>query len=135
MSIVFPTAKRIGIMQFSSYPLFGLYEFVILCRRHWNLLIFCNSDKPLQSKIQTTCMLLLDSMQMSGPRQLEPAIRKYESATCVGIHILFVAYLFHCYFLGFNSRFLLDAYEAENRPVTKQAISKIPLLIPKVMIL
>ncbi|KAB2020284.1 hypothetical protein ES319_D07G058500v1 [Gossypium barbadense] len=28
--------------------------------------------------------------------------------------------------------FLLDVYEAEKRPVTKQAISKIPLLIPKV---
>ncbi|MBA0639277.1 hypothetical protein Goklo_022320 [Gossypium klotzschianum] len=49
-------------------------------------------------------MLLLDSMQMSGPRRLEPTIRK----------------------------FLLDVYEAEKRPVTKQAISKIPLLIPKV---
>ncbi|TYI72415.1 hypothetical protein E1A91_D07G060500v1 [Gossypium mustelinum] len=81
------------------------YVFVpILHWRHWNLLIFCNFDKPLQSKTQTTCMLLLDSMQKSGPRRLEPTIRK----------------------------FLLDVYEAEKRPVTKQAISKIPLLIPKV---
>ncbi|KAE8663377.1 sentrin-specific protease 1-like isoform X2 [Hibiscus syriacus] len=81
------------------------YVFVpIVHWSHWNLLILCNFDEPLQSKNQTTCMLLLDSLQMSGPRRLEPMIRK----------------------------FVLDIFEAEKRPVTKEAISKIPLLVPKV---
>eukprot|EP00257_Ricinus_communis_P014509 XP_015572192.1 probable ubiquitin-like-specific protease 2A isoform X2 [Ricinus communis] len=43
---------------------------------HWSLLILCNFDS--QSENGSPCMLLLDSLQMAGPRRLEPAIRKSE---------------------------------------------------------
>ncbi|XP_022737803.1 probable ubiquitin-like-specific protease 2B isoform X2 [Durio zibethinus] len=80
------------------------YVFVPIVHCHWNLLIFCNFGELLQSETRTTCMLLLDSLRMAGPRQLEPTIRK----------------------------FVLDIYEAEKRPEKKEVISKIPLLVPKV---
>ncbi|XVF08715.1 hypothetical protein REPUB_Repub07fG0027300 [Reevesia pubescens] len=81
------------------------YVFVpIVHWSHWNLLIFCNFGEFLQSETQTTCMLLLDSLQIAGPRRLEPMIRK----------------------------FVLDIYEVEKRPEKKEVISKIPLLVPKV---
>ncbi|OMO71713.1 Peptidase C48, SUMO/Sentrin/Ubl1 [Corchorus olitorius] len=81
------------------------YVFVpIVYWSHWNLLIFCNFGELGQSETQTTCMLLLDSLQTSGPRRLEPAIRK----------------------------FVLDIYKAEKRPDKKEVISQIPLLVPKV---
>ncbi|OMO68621.1 Peptidase C48, SUMO/Sentrin/Ubl1 [Corchorus olitorius] len=83
------------------------YVFVpIVHWSHWNLLIFCNFGELGQSETQT-CMLLLDSLQTSGPRRLEPAIRK----------------------------FVLDIYKAEKRPDKKEVISQIPLLVPKVVIL
>ncbi|XP_050206158.1 uncharacterized protein LOC126655861 [Mercurialis annua] len=71
---------------------------------HWNLLILCNFGESLDSVNETPCMLLLDSLQKAGPRRLEPAIR----------------------------RFVLDIFRSEGRPESKKAISKIPLLVPKV---
>lgn len=49
-------------------------------------------------------MLLLDSLEKIGPRRLEPDIRK----------------------------FVQDIYKVGNRPETKDLISRIPLLVPKV---
>ncbi|OAY32221.1 probable ubiquitin-like-specific protease 2A isoform X1 [Manihot esculenta] len=72
--------------------------------RHWSLLIFCNLGQSLQSENSPPCMLLLDSLQMAGPRRLEPAIRK----------------------------FVFDIYKSEGRPESRQSISQIPLLVPKV---
>ncbi|XP_015572191.1 probable ubiquitin-like-specific protease 2A isoform X1 [Ricinus communis] len=69
---------------------------------HWSLLILCNFDS--QSENGSPCMLLLDSLQMAGPRRLEPAIRK----------------------------FVLDIFRSEGRPEYEQSISQIPLLVPKV---
>ncbi|XP_059657373.1 uncharacterized protein LOC132303935 isoform X2 [Cornus florida] len=71
---------------------------------HWSLLIFCHFGESTQSKTRTPCMLLLDSLQMSNPKRLEPGIRK----------------------------FVFDIYESEDRPENKKLIKKIPLLIPKV---
>ncbi|GAV68013.1 Peptidase_C48 domain-containing protein [Cephalotus follicularis] len=81
------------------------YVFVpIVLWSHWSLLIFCHFGESLQSKRRTPCMLLLDSLEMAGPKRLEPDIRK----------------------------FVLDIYKAEGRPETKKMISRIPLLVPKV---
>ncbi|KAL8527336.1 hypothetical protein ACS0TY_005268 [Phlomoides rotata] len=71
---------------------------------HWSLLIFCHLGKDLHSKINGPCMLLLDSLNAIGPTRLEPLIR----------------------------RFLFDIYKSEDRPVSKQQLKKVPLLIPKV---
>ncbi|XP_031251337.1 probable ubiquitin-like-specific protease 2A [Pistacia vera] len=76
----------------------------VVCWSHWSLLIFCNFGESLQSETRTPCILLLDSLEKANPRRIEPDIRK----------------------------FVLDIYRAENRPVTKEAISRIPLLVPKV---
>ncbi|KDP26916.1 hypothetical protein JCGZ_18074 [Jatropha curcas] len=76
----------------------------IVCWGHWSLLIFCGFGERLQSENELPCMLLLDSLQMAGPRRLEPAIRK----------------------------FVLDIYRSGGRPESKQSISRIPLLVPKV---
>ncbi|CAH2040872.1 unnamed protein product, partial [Thlaspi arvense] len=73
-------------------------------RSHWRLLIFCHFGESLQSKTTTSCMLLLDSLQMADPKRLEPYIRK----------------------------FVLDIYRAEDRPESKEFISRIPLFVPKV---
>lgn len=82
------------------------YVFVpIVCWRHWSLLIFCHFGESLQSENTAPCMLLLDSLEMANPRRLEPEIRK----------------------------FVWDIYRSEDRPETKQMISKIPLLVPKVL--
>ncbi|KAJ9169232.1 hypothetical protein P3X46_017444 [Hevea brasiliensis] len=72
--------------------------------RHWSLLIFCNLGESLQSESSPPCMLLLDSLQMAGPRRLEPAIRK----------------------------FLFDIYKSGGRPESRESILQIPLLVPKV---
>ncbi|XP_059442580.1 probable ubiquitin-like-specific protease 2A [Corylus avellana] len=76
----------------------------IICWHHWSLLIFCHFGESLQSKTRTPCMLLLDSLQMGNPRQVEPDIRK----------------------------FVLDIYKAEGRPENEDFIHRIPLLVPKV---
>lgn len=76
----------------------------IVCWRHWNLLILCNFGGSFESKTRTPCMLLLDSLEMSNPWRFEPDIRK----------------------------FVMDIYKAEDRPETKELISRIPLLVPKV---
>ncbi|KAH7549761.1 hypothetical protein JRO89_XS13G0078000 [Xanthoceras sorbifolium] len=81
------------------------YVFVpIVCWSHWSLLIFCHFGENLQSKTKTPCMLLLDSLEMANPRRLEADIRK----------------------------FVLDVYKAQDRPETRELISQIPLLVPKV---
>ncbi|XP_024634086.1 ubiquitin-like-specific protease 1C [Medicago truncatula] len=81
------------------------YVFVpIVLWGHWNLLIFCHFDENLQSATGSRCMLLLDSLEKIGPRRLEPDIRK----------------------------FVQDIYKVGNRPETKDLISRIPLLVPKV---
>ncbi|XP_020106967.1 ubiquitin-like-specific protease 1D isoform X1 [Ananas comosus] len=81
------------------------YVFVpIVCWQHWSLLILCHFGGKGRSKAAEPCMLLLDSLHTTGPKRLEPAIR----------------------------RFILDIYKFEGRKETKWFISKIPLLIPKV---
>ncbi|XAR67931.1 Ulp1 peptidase [Bertholletia excelsa] len=50
----------------------------IVCWGHWSLLILCRFGESLQSGTTTSCMLLLDSLQMANPRRLEPDIRTYE---------------------------------------------------------
>ncbi|XP_043705737.1 probable ubiquitin-like-specific protease 2A isoform X5 [Telopea speciosissima] len=81
------------------------YVFVpIVCWHHWSLLILCHLGESLESKTRTPCMLLLDSLEMTNPKRLEPDIRK----------------------------FLLDIYRAEERPEREDLILKIPLLVPKV---
>ncbi|KAL1301399.1 hypothetical protein HN51_046034 [Arachis hypogaea] len=81
------------------------YVFVpIVCWGHWSLLIFCHFGESAQTNTRSRCMLLLDSLAMANPRRLEPEIR----------------------------RFVLDIYQAADRPETKKIVSRIPLLIPKV---
>ncbi|KAJ9678484.1 hypothetical protein PVL29_020621 [Vitis rotundifolia] len=81
------------------------YVFVpIVCWNHWSLLILCHFGESLESKIRAPCMLLLDSLQMANPKRLEPNIRK----------------------------FVFDIYKEEGRPESKQLITKIPMLVPKV---
>lgn len=81
------------------------YVFVpIVMWSHWSLLIFCHLGQSLHSKTDAPCMLLLDSLQRTGPTRLESFIR----------------------------RLLIDIYKSEDRPESKQQLSKIPLLIPKV---
>ncbi|KAJ4974243.1 hypothetical protein NE237_007417 [Protea cynaroides] len=81
------------------------YVFVpIVCWHHWSLLILCHLGENMESKKRTPCMLLLDSLEMTNPKRLEPDIRK----------------------------FLLDIYRAEERPEREDLILKIPLLVPKV---
>ncbi|GAB2289415.1 hypothetical protein Dimus_023724 [Dionaea muscipula] len=81
------------------------YVFVpIVCWSHWSLLIFCHFGEDLFSSTIKPCMILLDSLQMTDPRRLEPNIRK----------------------------FVLDIYRAEGIPETNDVISQIPLLVPKV---
>ncbi|XP_020965894.1 ubiquitin-like-specific protease 1D isoform X2 [Arachis ipaensis] len=80
------------------------YVFVpIVCWGHWSLLIFCHFGESAQTNTRSRCMLLLDSLAMANPRRLEPEIR----------------------------RFVLDIYQAADRPETKKIVSRIPLLIPK----
>ncbi|XP_027117374.1 probable ubiquitin-like-specific protease 2A isoform X1 [Coffea arabica] len=71
---------------------------------HWSLLILCNFGQSEQSQTITPCMLLLDSLQTTDPRRLEPGIRK----------------------------FVLDIHNVEERPRNKLLLNKIPLLIPQV---
>ncbi|XP_073013618.1 probable ubiquitin-like-specific protease 2A [Typha latifolia] len=81
------------------------YVFVpIVCWRHWSLLILCHFGEESSSKANGPCMLLLDSLQGTGPKRLEPDIR----------------------------RFVLDIYKSQGWKENKEFISKIPLLIPKV---
>ncbi|XP_027119597.1 probable ubiquitin-like-specific protease 2A isoform X2 [Coffea arabica] len=71
---------------------------------HWSLLILCNFGQSEQSQTITPCMLLLDSLQTTDPRRLEPGIRK----------------------------FVLDIHNVEERPRNKLLLNKIPFLIPQV---
>lgn len=81
------------------------YVFVpIVCWSHWSLLIFVNFAESLNSETGSPCVLLLDSLEAADPRRLEPEIRK----------------------------FVADIYRAEERTEDDQAISQIPLLVPKV---
>lgn len=81
------------------------YVFVpIVCWGHWSLLILCHFGEKRQIKTRKPCMLLLDSLHSTGPKRLEPDIR----------------------------RFVLDIYKSEGRKEGEEFISKIPLLIPKV---
>ncbi|KAI4336275.1 hypothetical protein L6164_014820 [Bauhinia variegata] len=81
------------------------YVFVpILCWDHWTLLILCNFGESSQSTSRTRCMLLLDSLEMADPKRFEPEIRK----------------------------FVLEIYKSQGRAETKDAIYRIPFLVPKV---
>ncbi|KAG9154094.1 hypothetical protein Leryth_000593 [Lithospermum erythrorhizon] len=71
---------------------------------HWSLLILCHFGDSGQSKFRTPCMLLLDSLKEANPKRLEPEIR----------------------------RFILDIITTEQRPLGKEQVKKIPLLVPKV---
>ncbi|XP_010519524.1 PREDICTED: ubiquitin-like-specific protease 1D isoform X2 [Tarenaya hassleriana] len=74
-------------------------------KSHWYLLIFCNFDENLESQTgKKAFMLLLDSLQTAGSRQLEPDIR----------------------------RFVLDIYKTEGRTQNLSLVSKIPLFVPEV---
>ncbi|XP_010248824.1 PREDICTED: uncharacterized protein LOC104591613 isoform X2 [Nelumbo nucifera] len=99
------TTKTKVLMWIKKKNIFSWkYVFVpIVCWHHWSLLILCNLGENLQSKTRTPCMLLLDSLEMTDPKRLEPDIRK----------------------------FLLDIYRSEGRPEKEELISKIPLLVPK----
>lgn len=81
------------------------YVFVpIVLWGHWSLLILCHFGENDQAKLRTPCMLLLDSLKDTNPKRLEPEIR----------------------------RFILDICTTEQRPLGKQQVKKIPLLVPKV---
>ncbi|KAH6810771.1 hypothetical protein C2S51_024533 [Perilla frutescens var. frutescens] len=82
------------------------YVFVpILMWSHWYLLIFCHLGESLDSRTRTPCMLLLDSLHAySSLPELEPLIR----------------------------RFVLEIFETEGRPESKEMVEKIPLLVPEV---
>ncbi|ERN13634.1 hypothetical protein AMTR_s00049p00094540 [Amborella trichopoda] len=81
------------------------YVFVPIIRwRHWSLLILCHLGEDLDSKERTPCLLLLDSLRMAEPRRLEPDIRK----------------------------FVWDIYKSEGGKESKEIVSRIPLLVPKV---
>ncbi|KAK4419679.1 hypothetical protein Salat_2380800 [Sesamum alatum] len=81
------------------------YVFVpIVLWSHWSLLIFCHFGESLESKTRTPCMLLLDSLHTLDPLRLEPLIR----------------------------RLVLDIYETEDRPESKDMVQNIPLLVPQV---
>lgn len=72
---------------------------------HWSLLILCHFGESLESISRTPCMLLLDSMHKTGPKRLEPEIRK----------------------------FIWDIYKSEDLPDCSEELArKIPLLVPKV---
>ncbi|KAG4389885.1 hypothetical protein GLYMA_06G172800v4 [Glycine max] len=66
----------------------------------------CHFGESLESTTRSRCMLLLDSLEMANPRRLKPKIR----------------------------RFVLDIYRTGDRPEAKHLISRIPFLVPKVII-
>ncbi|KAI4343657.1 hypothetical protein L6164_010979 [Bauhinia variegata] len=70
----------------------------------WTLLILCNFGESSQSTTRTRCMLLLDSLEMADAKRFEPEIRK----------------------------FVQDIYKTQGRPETKDAIYRIPFLVPEV---
>ncbi|KNA23256.1 hypothetical protein SOVF_026380 [Spinacia oleracea] len=81
------------------------YVFVpVCCWSHWSLLIFVHFGDSSDSETRAPCMLLLDSLANAEPQRLEPDIRK----------------------------FVQDIYKTEGRKEDRKAISRIPLLIPKV---
>uniref|UniRef100_A0A7N0UYN0 Ubiquitin-like protease family profile domain-containing protein n=1 Tax=Kalanchoe fedtschenkoi TaxID=63787 RepID=A0A7N0UYN0_KALFE len=71
---------------------------------HWNLLILCHFDQNTESSTRRPCMLLLDSLENTGPRRYETEIRK----------------------------FVFDVFQAMGRSETKKMLSKIPFVVPKV---
>ncbi|CAA7400711.1 unnamed protein product [Spirodela intermedia] len=82
------------------------YVFVpIVCWRHWSLLILYHFGESFRSRTTRPCMLLLDSLEKSNPRSLEPYITKFVS----------------------------DIYNSEGCEDNEHSISKIPLLVPKVL--
>jgi len=106
------------------------------CRGHWNLLIFCHFDENLQFATGSRCMLLLDSLEMTGPRRLEPDIRKcalfnYIYLFWSDIFALSEYLQFTSFYLHF--RFVQDIYKVGDMPETEDLISRIPLLVPKVI--
>ncbi|PIA34182.1 hypothetical protein AQUCO_03800040v1 [Aquilegia coerulea] len=81
------------------------YVFVpIVCWGHWRLLILCNFGEFIQSQTQCPCMLLLDSLNSSDPKTIEPNIRM----------------------------FLRDIFREENTEEIADSVANIPLLVPKV---
>lgn len=100
-------------------------------RRHWSLLILCHFGESLESETSTPCMLLLDSLEMTNPKRLEPDIRKYVSSTSLNFSCC--SSKLELYILDSGiTRFVMDIYKEEGRPYQKEAIEKIPLLVPKV---
>ncbi|KAK3225166.1 hypothetical protein Dsin_005028 [Dipteronia sinensis] len=107
----------------------------IVCWGHWSLLIFCHFNENLHSNTKTPCMLLLDSLEMANPRRLEADIRKCVNYFCSFFKLALSSVyesnrVFNMYYL--SSRFVFDIYKADDRPETRELISKIPLLVPKV---
>lgn len=100
------SAKTKVLMWIKQKHIFSRkYVFVpIVCWRHWSLLILCHFGENFGSETRTPCMLLLDSLEMTNPKRLEPDIRK----------------------------FVLDIFYSEGREEKEELISKIPLLVPKV---
>ncbi|KAL9224991.1 hypothetical protein vseg_000965 [Gypsophila vaccaria] len=75
----------------------------IVCWDHWRLVVFCNFGQNAYSKTRTRCILLLDSAE-SCAQVIGPDVRK----------------------------FVFDIFKEEGRSESKDAINRIPLLVPKV---
>ncbi|XP_004293126.1 PREDICTED: uncharacterized protein LOC101303677 [Fragaria vesca subsp. vesca] len=101
-----PTTKDKVLTWIKKKHIFSKkYVFVpIVCWCHWSLLILCHFGENLESKTQRPCMLLLDSLEMTDPKRLEPNIR----------------------------RFVVDIFREEGRRENMDLLRKIPLLVPKV---
>ncbi|KAL7113596.1 hypothetical protein ACP275_04G070600 [Erythranthe tilingii] len=81
------------------------YVFVpIVMWSHWSLLIFCHMCESPDSKTNTPCMLLLDSLHAIGPTRLESIAR----------------------------RLLFDMHVSEERLESKEQLKKMRFLIPNV---
>ncbi|GAB2220737.1 hypothetical protein Droror1_Dr00008407 [Drosera rotundifolia] len=76
LSFLFFPSARAEVESLLSICIKALYQHV--ChngrRGHWSLLILCHFNEYLNSTARKPCMILLDSLQMADPRQLEPKI-------------------------------------------------------------
>lgn len=72
ISFLFTTKKFFLLKLVKTINIFWHFN-----RRHWNLLILCHFGEKKQSKTKKPCMLLLDSLQSTEPKRLEPDIRRF----------------------------------------------------------
>lgn len=102
----------------------------------WSSAIFGES---LQSTTRSQCMLLLDSLEMADPRRLESEIRRcvIPQSSTISIYFgqtLLSVRVFKLQAFMFIFRFVLYIYKTRDRPETKHLESRIPFLVPKVII-